>query len=652
MVSHISSQSYKTELVDDNNNTLPFQIILTEQGRRNEHNEREDDTTISKLVVSPYNIQNVMYEVTEFKNLTVSILFNEDMIQEENPNVMFSWGKVNHIEQEESYIEFELTEEQPIFELYKRTEDDDTTYPWSVGQYHFIVTYNENKFYGGFRVGPKSVDEEGLEMIHQLLESRIEGLVIDYLRYKEAWSGNDAIKDTSVWHLLEWYKSNERQLLNNLTLIENNSTQTIHKRYQVQETPKRLDAKSFRWEQSLKGNIYRNTKYLNACANYSDEAEENATIKFFVGEIANELGKAQSVVEKVTLELEEQKIAIEKVIQSANAHLKKGMNNRVTTKEFKIKYRNKVYHSSKRKEVTQSRIDNYEDLYQKINISINTLDKKMNNHFWGQIKKQALKRIAIGDYPAYKVVYKLFRESQYLINEQGNSKLMLPVYKSTDLLYEYFIFFSLIDLFVQNDFSSDEDNITHQINNSFYSEGLKEGTTITLIRDNHKIQIVYNDELEMNELEAEKNKTYFFTKKKNRKPDIRLDYYQLASDESASDWEYQSSIVVEIKYSPLANIYSKYTETKAMAQMESYLDIRKVNMIGDSRNEKDPFNLHPIEFVLCLYAGESKIKNPNNYINTSCGRFIRFYPAASDEIFGLDVVANEIFDKWLSLENN
>lgn len=150
----------------------------------------------------------------------------------------------------------------------------------------------------------------------------------------------------------------------------------------------------------------------------------------------------------------------------------------------------------------------------------------------------------------------------------------------------------------------------------------------------------------MNEKDAEETRRYFFTKKPNRKPDIRLDSYLLSND--TQEWEYHSSIVVEVKYSPLSNIYSENTETKAMAQMESYLDIRRLNIINGKRDEIEPFNFHPVKFVLCLYAGKNTLTT-NASTFAACGKFIRYYPQSNTEIFGEEILEQEIFERWLQI---
>lgn len=618
----------------DSTDVLPFSLTLIEHGKPDRH------LPILALSKNPFNVVDVVYEVTEFKNLSLKIEQSNNIVKP----IIVKWGRVTSIEEEQPYINLVFTETNKIISLYN--SEDYPYYQWSVGNYYFSLQYDSNEYYGGFKVNPTNIEDEHLLLLHETLEKKIEGLVLDYVNYKEDWNHSQNNQDMSIWHLIEWYENNQTLLLHHLSSIEVNSALSINKIYAIGKIPKRQDGKSFRWEQSLKGSIYRNHKYLNAESVTSEISDENITVKYFVNKILDKITDAENLILHLLQVLNTKIYELDIEIQKCEKHLQQAYYVKVTTEDFKKKYRNKKYLCEKRKEQIQKKISNYSIMLSNISHYKSTLAQKMNNRFWNQIKKTAIKRISIGDHASYKLIHKLFRESQLLMGYQGQTKLSVPVYKPTSVLYEYFVFFSIADIFIKNGFIFDEDNIVAQINTTFYTEGLKEGTTITFEKENLKVLIVYDLELEMNEKDAEETRRYFFTKKPNRKPDIRLDSYLLSND--TQEWEYHSSIVVEVKYSPLSNIYSENTETKAMAQMESYLDIRRLNIINGKRDEIEPFNFHPVKFVLCLYAGKNTLTN-NASTFAACGKFIRYYPQSNTEIFGGEILEQEIFERWLQI---
>lgn len=142
------------------------------------------------------------------------------------------------------------------------------------------------------------------------------------------------------------------------------------------------------------------------------------------------------------------------------------------------------------------------------------LESKINTPFWANIKTKVPNRIIVGSNNSYKVIYKIFKESQSLLYDGGDLNIVLPVYKSTDLLYEYFVLFSIVDLFIKYNFISNEESLSEQIQNTFFRDGLEDATKITLVKDTYMVQIVYNEELEINDLDAERKGSNFFTKKK------------------------------------------------------------------------------------------------------------------------------------------
>lgn len=279
----------------DNGKTtsLPFELVLTNKIT----NDLKNGTYINQLVSSPTSIEKCMYEVTELRDIYIHLITNEPI------ELTVCWSKISQHENDESFIKCKLDKETLSYCLYKH-EHNGNGYLWSVGQYHFEVIYEHKTYYGGFKVVPKNVSEEGYIALHQTISRHLEGLVVDYLKYKKTWGILNYIQDTTYWRVWEWYQKIESVLLNNLTSIELYSAQGIVRKYKLDERPKRLDQKSMQWEQSIKGVAYNGSKYLNCKMTNYEDIEENHAVKYFISKIILKLDETHSFFEKVIEDIE------------------------------------------------------------------------------------------------------------------------------------------------------------------------------------------------------------------------------------------------------------------------------------------------------------------------------------------------------------
>ena len=91
-------------------------------------------------------------------------------------------------------------------------------------------------------------------------------------------------------------------------------------------------------------------------------------------------------------------------------------------------------------------------------------------------------------------------------------------------MYEYYAFFIVISILEQIGF---EDRIlsVKQYKNIFYLDGLQDGTTVILHRDDIKVHVAFNDLIETHPLIALSKGSDFYNGEDTKKPDIRLDCY-------------------------------------------------------------------------------------------------------------------------------
>ncbi len=603
--------------------SLPFRLYL----------KRGDflTDTIEWLTPKTTDIRDVVYPVKELVKLGMGIEAN-------GVHVDIKWSVVSNTKQKE-YMEFSLNDAKTFHLIHK----GGAPYPWSVGTYHFEVTYEEKRYYAAFQVKPKSLDIDELEVMNSLIEDKLKGLIVDYLKYKKTWGMMDDIKETAFWYLWERYQKTERPFLNHLIMIEQQSTQGVSKQYRVQSIPRRMDRKSLQWELTAKGLANKEAKFYNRTVRFVEDSEENRNAKRFAKAILAQLIGMCAFLRDFVKNTERKQQQLGEALVDNEARLAELSQSYNISKGTLQKYRNKIKYTKDNIKKMNEQYANYQQMNEHMSRSIKSLESVLNNPFWSGISSRNAQRNTLGSHPAYNGVYQMYNEFERSLQDKGQTELRLPVYKRTEELYEYFTFFSVVEAFLSQGFTTHETSLTEQLKTSFIHEGLSDGTTVELSFEQYIIHVVLNEQLDL-EHEALAKKQMMFTLQQNRKPDIRVDFF-IQEDEVL---QYKSSVVLDAKYTPLKNIYSDSQVTSTMEQLNNYSSISRFNYDGDVLDRNKPYFRHPVKEVICLYAGEKLARQEGNCVISSCGHFVRLAPTKEGAIYGQTDLTHLLFNKWLS----
>src|SRR5699024_4298818 len=228
---------------------LPFMIVLLEGNKRQE-------IPISQLTSSPKNIHNYIYRVKEMDDLGIKLITSS-----KSPVQVF-WGVVATEEFDQSNYRFILDQKNSNHMMYSN-EVNKGEYPWRCGLYHFEIHYQGERYYGGFEVYPRIGDHQQFDQMHQILNEYLDGLATDYLYHTKTYSDFSSIEDTGYWYFINWYSGVETKLNQAISIIERNSQTKIEKVYTLENEPKRIDNKSIIWQNTAKGQAFKNVKYMN-----------------------------------------------------------------------------------------------------------------------------------------------------------------------------------------------------------------------------------------------------------------------------------------------------------------------------------------------------------------------------------------------------
>lgn len=599
MVMQSKVESYQTQV--GSAKTLPFQLVLLIGKSKNK-------VPITNLTNNPQEILQNMYRVKELVDLKMQLKTKE------NEPIYINWGNVADRE-DNTNISFVLEYHDQIYSLFSN-EKTKEYYPWRCGMYHFEVKYRNQVYYGGFEVKPKNVDEQQLDKIHEYINYHLEGLAIDYVNYKKTFADLSSLENSSHWQFIKWYKTIEQKLHQSLNMIEYNSQKEMRKIYLVENEPKHLDSRSIRWENSAKGQAFKGNSYLNRKLILDSDSDSNRLVKFRLALLVTEIDKTLEMINNVRYELEKQLYDVTKDVMSLRDRVDKiKLSNRVTTRD-KIRMKNTLTSKKIEQREIENNVKQITNILESLARSKNLLNNRLSSTFWSRIDDRPPKKPKLEKYIGYQEFGEIWNQyNSHSIYGSSQKTLKLPVYRSTSELYEYYVLLSVLNIMEELNFKTYKDSVREQLMTTFFESGFMDNTVVSYQKEHIRINVIYEELIEYNDDAALENKTHFFSLEHHRKPDIRVDLYINRDNE----WKYNSSIVIEVKYSPLYNIYNEYGNTNAMDQMRDYWRI----MYVDAEEKNKLYKRHPVSQVVCVYPGD---KYAPIRENTAPGIFLQYYP--------------------------
>ncbi len=609
-----SEERYETEIVDGKE-TLPFvlKLIIGTEGRG-------DYILLNRLCTSTTALVQCIYKIQELKPIRLRYYYESPM------NITFIWNKVYEGQKNIKESQYEINEKKQKVLIYEHGKTE-FFYPWRCGLYHFEVRIEEKTYYGAFQIVPKNFFDDQFEMIQNYVKSILNELILDRGYYKKTFSALSDIEDSSYLVLLRKLPQKMKKIKQIFKKVES-SSKFIHE---------------YKWE-TKERKVTRNgtimaerkpyAKYYNRKLIEQKNSKENAFLKFkaiqfyhYLLEAERFLSQTIEILEKEKKKKLEEFQAVKTIIQSIER------NGSVTDRE-KQKYKN--IHLLKEADVRKSsmKIQEYKILTHIVHESVKYFQILMYSPFWREVAETGNMNSYGLPIPHQQLLHHLDILPQYT----DQSPALLFVYKPTFLVYEYYAFFTVISILEQMGFEAGK-SVREQIQEHFYIDGLQDGTTVVVHRDDIKVHVAFNDLIETHPLIALSKGSNFYNGEDTKKPDIRLDCYV----KEEGKYAYKSSIIIEVKYSPMYNIFQHVGNTKATEQMYKYWSIKYV----EEQNGKRVFHRRAIYEVICVYPGSHM---HSKKIESGCGVFLQLYPYKTKQ--GEEKLAGkhgmvQIFEKWL-----
>ncbi|MCA0970768.1 DUF2357 domain-containing protein [Halobacillus litoralis] len=510
---------------------------------------------------------------------------------------------------------YSFTYKDPYSRIYP--SDNLPAYPWSIGHFIYEVEISGSIYYGAANVLPHRLSKEQFAQIANLIESELPGLTVNHQQEMERIG--TPVLDTSDRALLKWLENAYSPLSFALDEMEKEQDASLSRHYRIEQTPKRIDRRSLEWKHSPKGMKHPN-KFYNRKHQVDVNTPENQYVK-------HQLKQLLSHIDRLILNLFQEKDRMDSLCHGYARDIEE-----IGSSEGNPLLRNHLFgkkESLRSLEGKRSRVI-YE--IEQVQPYKERLESRLGRPYWRQVDachpRVPVRLIGRG-YRSFLMIWK--DGPAQLESGAGRLDRSWPVLHPTSKLYEYYVLLKMVEPFVSRGYHVKDDSLVRQLRDGYLHAEFHAGTTIVLENDGREIHLVYDEEVEYRSKEAISNETYFFSKFGKRRPDIRIDHYEKVRNEL----HYRSSVVMEVKYSPLRNIYAPNGNTKAADQMNEYIGIKYY-----CPYRRDYFSR--IREVICLYPGDhtEAVK-----LNTEAGKFIQFYPTV-DEVVGLKEV-DTVIDEWL-----
>ena len=189
------------------------------------------------------------------------------------------------------------------------------------------------------------------------------------------------------------------------------------------------------------------------------------------------------------------------------------------------------------------------------------------------------------------------------------------IFKPTYLLYEYYCYFFLIQILVELGYQPD--STYEKENRHLFAEALQnEVANLGFEKKQIRIELIYNAVIPTFTQEDFPKTEGLFSLIEKRKPDIRLDLFFLEGKRK----KFFSTLMIEVKYSPIYNIYQKKSKTKVMEQLKKY---RSIIYVSCNDKGRATYHRNPVYEVLCFYPGNKKLPI---VLDTPVALYIQNYP--------------------------
>lgn len=460
-------------------------------------------------------------------------------------------------------------------------------FPWPNGKYVYEISVGDDVYYALLHVVSKNITEDEFSNMHVYLESKLQHISVNRDVSAVVLESDHLVKVRQE-QIFSWLEENMNALTSILRMIERSHALKYKNVYEIEHMPRHIDRRSIKWENTYKGAMYHGQKYLNRKYKATNKAPENQFVKMNVmkvidilqGETHFLLGEIDELV-RVVDKLEAELAQVTLVSRNVSA----------------VWVNREKYRLEKELEAAQILVSQSSKFVSLLQESKTKLKNIINNHFWHNISYAPGRlhmKITHKNYMAFKRIVAKLYVIEDADDRAANELTMNHILYPTALLYEFYIYFLVIDMLEADGFNQVAVKNGGEMTTNVF--GMQPNTTIVLARDDEQMHVVLDQVVDYDSAYAMATERYFYSRSNHRRPDIRMDYYKF--DAHFDEYIFQSSLIVEVKYRPFGNIFSSEHFTKEMRQLTEY---RAIEYYCPYRAK---YQRNVVNEVYCVYPGE------------------------------------------------
>src|SRR5690625_2105783 len=388
------------------------------------------------------------------------------------------------------------------------------TYPWTNGKYIYTVNINDETHYGLLKVRAKNITEDEFTNMHNYLESKLNGISHEYTKLSETFYTQ--VNDESAYFQLElWILNNIDNLIETLYSIERNFISHFRKVYVMETVPKRLDRKSLQWAIGVKGSVFKGQKHYNRKYRLTANASENRFVKMASLTIMKHMKKIIVEKESQLQYIEKEITDFKQKIKSIKETIEQVLETNRYTRIDIYRRKNSKQNTKRDLEMSQQRKSDLVKTLRVLETNYQKVSYILHNTFWKYVSHTQSRNIKLTNkkYSTFQKIWNKFLKIEGSLLEERNqmqNESKNQILHSTPVLYEYYTFFKVSDILRELDFNVAEKSERLKLSSGFYE--LLPGSSIQFTKENLRIDIIYEEEVDYDANIAIQNKTYFFSR--------------------------------------------------------------------------------------------------------------------------------------------
>lgn len=417
-----------------------------------------------------------------------------------------------------------------------------------------LTTPIEKKLF--FKVLPKNIEWESLLKLRDRLDGFLNGINLDYNSY---YSSNEDesksnVDDRYIEEYLGWCRVRE-----NISSLLKKPSQKLIKKYGYSNRLTKIDSRVIRkqqngqcvdkyWQPKLKINYNTNDNFALI------EALEESIYDNYNIENLLISRKTKYINEKNDLENEmhEVKKSFEKIV-----------NDNIITGNFKKSIQNRLVYLRKNICKKERIIENTEE---NIEIIRRIIKEKLELSYFikkdMEIIKPNIKDLKIKDNRYKVVIEQLKKKSNQFTNKMNHDKKNGFSFKKTEILFEYFCLFRIINELFNAQYICMSEWLTEAIKDNYLTE-IPSSKDIVFKKNNQEIIIQYDKEMPIRRMVlGTKYEGIYSVNSQHRRPDISL----IIKNNNIIE----SVLIFEVKYRGSKYIYKKDGDTEVTETLNDY----------------------------------------------------------------------------------